>query len=112
VSPKRDFIKEMKGVLFESYSEREDGMVEAVVSKVVYNMIISKVPQNKALSSIDFQSVLLDVCEEVVKFMQSKIEDLSDSIATPFAFDFVSQLLMSASTIIPDKGDEYDPMFG
>ena len=44
--------------------------------------------------------------------MQSKIEDLSDSIATPFAFDFVSQLLMSASTIIPDKGDEYDPMFG
>ena len=44
--------------------------------------------------------------------MQSKIEGLSESIATPFAFDFVSQLLMSASTVITDKGDKYDPMFG
>ena len=109
---KRDFIKEMKDVLFESHSEREDGMIDAEVSEEVYDMIINKVPQNKALSQTDFQSVLMEVCDMVVKFMQSKIEELPESMATPFAFDFVSQLLLSASTVVTDKGDEYDPMFG
>ena len=109
---KRDFIKEMKDVLFESHSEREDGMIEAEVSEEVYDMIVNNVPQNKPLSQTEFQSLLIIICEKIVKYLKSKIEDLPDSIATPFAFDFVGQLLMSASTVITDKGDEYDPMFG
>lgn len=109
---KRDFTKEIKDVLFESHSEREDGMVDAEVSEEVYAMIINKVPQNKALSQTDFQSLLISICEEVVKFMHSKIEDLPKSIATSFAFDFVSQLIMSASTTVSHKEDEFDPMFG
>ena len=100
MSEKRDFLKEMKDVLFETHSERDDGMIEAEVCEEVYDMIIKNVPQNKV------------ICEMVVKYMQSKIEDLPTSIATPFAFDFITQLLMSASTVITDSGDEYDPMFG
>tara|TARA_R110000751_G_scaffold225684_1_gene327618 strand:+ start:127 stop:465 length:339 start_codon:yes stop_codon:yes gene_type:complete len=112
VSKKRDFLKEMKDVLFDSHSEREDGMIDAEVSEEVYDMIVNNVPQNKALSHTEFQSVLIMICEKVVKHLKSKIEELPESMATPFAFDFVSQLLMSASTVITDKGDKFDPMFG
>ena len=112
MSEKRDFLKEMKDVLFETHSERDDGMIEAEVCEEVYDMIIKNVPQNKALSQKEFHSILKVICEMVVKYMQSKIEDLPTSIATPFAFDFITQLLMSASTVITDSGDEYDPMFG
>ena len=48
MSEKRDFIKEMKDVIFETHSQREDGMIEAEVSEEVYDMIIDNVPQNKA----------------------------------------------------------------
>ena len=70
---KRDFIKEMKDVLFESHSEREDGMIEAEVSEEVYDMIVNNVPQNKPLSQTEFQSLLIIICEKIVKYLKSKI---------------------------------------
>jgi len=85
---------------------------ETFPKSIKYYYALKNVPQNKALSQNEFHSILKVICEMVVKYMQSKIEGLPTLIATPFAFDFITQLLMSASTVITDKGDEYDPMFG
>ena len=105
------FMEKMKDVLFDSHEEREDGMIEAEVNEEIHNMIIEKVPQNKSLNQSEYQAILIKVSMEVANYLLERIDDLPKSLASSFAFDFVSQLLMSASSVVTEKDDKYDPMW-
>ena len=105
------FMERMKDALFEKHKERKDGMIEAEVCDEIYDLIMKKVPQDKAMNQIEFNAILIEISVDVANYLIEQIEELPPKLASSFAFDFVSQLLMSAATISSDDKD-HDVMFG
>ena len=106
-----EWMEKMKDALFSKHTVRKDGMVEAEVKDNVYDIIMDRVPKDKPLTASQFNALLIEVSIEISKYLLDNVEDLSSKLASSFAFDFVTQLLMAAASV-EFENDDPDPMFG
>ena len=102
-------LHRIKKLIFTGYEEGEDGSYQGEINKEVVK-ILEKYMKVETIEYIDFILLVQKCSQELLEWVNEKIEGIDKRLLTLYTYDFITQS-MDAIYIIKDNEEDNDPMF-
>jgi hypothetical protein len=105
-------IDKLKNLIFEDYSENQDGTYEGELNDSVLELISNLTQDPKELDEGDFLKMIRKGIKQLIAYLDGKVDSINEDVVHFFAFDFITQTLnFMYGKKYEAKKDDYDFMF-
>lgn len=94
-SKKTRWMKRIKGILFDDYSDFADGSYQGDIKKEILTMIQKNFPLGEPIAEDDFGTAVGICVTQIVDYIMEHTSGVHEQFITHFALHFVDQTLQS-----------------